>query len=284
MSKNQLSSRREMLMTAGVLAVGAASTGILSVKEAVAAEAKAPRWAMVIDIRRCTGCRTCTVACKAEFDTPLGSWNAVVKEVEMGEYPDINKDFIPRLCNHCEGNKKDGEPPCVKYCPEKASGGRAKFITPDGRKIRYRKGSTYRRPDGMIMYDNSLCIGCGKCIKHCPYGARSFNKRLTAGKSPLDNGISKCSFCQHRVDKGVEPSCVNACPNNARIFGDLNDPGSEVSQLAKKFNLIKNRVDTTLLAEEGTLPHVFYIDPNDALGHYKITKENKMAEFRDQIL
>ncbi len=284
MSNNRLSSRREMLRTASVLAVGAASTGILSVKEAVAAEAKAPRWTMVIDIRRCKGCRTCTVACKAEFDTPLGSWNSVVKDVEQGEYPDIKKDFIPRLCNHCEGNEKDGEPPCVKDCPEKASGERAKFITSDGKKIRYRKGATYRRPDGMIMYDNSLCIGCGKCIKNCPYGARSFNKRLISGKSPLDNGISKCSFCQHRVDKGVEPSCVNACPNNARIFGDLNDPGSEVSKLAERFNLTDNVVESTLLFEEGTQPQVYYIDPNKSLGMHKITKKNKLAEFRDQMV
>ena len=153
MSNNQLSSRRDMLKTAGVLDVGASSTGILAVKEAIAVEAKAPRWAMVIDIRRCKGCRTCTVACKAEFDTPLGSWRSVVKDVERGQYPNIKKDFIPRLCNHCQGNDQDKEPPCVKICPEKASGERVRFKTASGKKIRYRTGATYKRPDGMILFE-----------------------------------------------------------------------------------------------------------------------------------
>jgi len=283
MSNNQLSSRREMLRTAGVLAVGAASTGMLAVKEAMAAETRAPRWAMVIDIRRCKGCRTCTVACKAEFDTPLGSWNSVVKDVEQGEYPNITNNFIPRLCNHCQGNDQDMEPPCVKICPEKASGERVKLKTASGKKIRYRTGATYKRPDGMILLDNSLCIGCGKCIEACPYGVRSYNKRLISGKDPKKNGIVKCTFCQHRVDKGVEPSCVNACPGKARIFGDLNDPGSEVSKLAKKFDLTDNTVESNLLFEEGTQPQVYYIDPDKSLGAYTITKENKLAEFRDQI-
>ncbi len=284
MEAQKTGSRRDVLKTAGAIALGAVAASAFKAGEAVAAEKKAPRLAMVIDLRRCTGCRTCTVACKSEFDVPLDSWNAVVKEVEMGKYPNVKKDFLPRLCNHCAGDDKDGVPPCVKVCPEKESGVRMKFKTPDGKKIRYRTGATYKRPDGVIMFDNALCIGCGKCIKDCPYGARSFNKRLVSGKSKLDNGITKCTFCAHRIDQGVIPACSNACPNNARIFGDLNDPDSEVSRLAKEFKLLGNTKKTTLLPEKGTVPMVFYIDPNGSLGAYKITEKNKMAEFRDKIV
>jgi tetrathionate reductase subunit B len=283
MSVKESSSRRQLLKRSGAAAIGAVAAGAFGIRPAHAArKKKAPRWAMVIDLRRCTGCRTCTIACKAEFDTPLDSWNAVIKDVETGEYPNIRLDFLARLCNHCAGNEKDGIPPCVKECPEYPKNRRV-FVTADGKKIRYRDGATYKRPDGMILFDNSMCIGAGKCIEACPYGARSFNKRLPAGKDPTKFGISKCSFCQHRVDKGVEPACVTACPNKARIFGDLNDQNSGVSRLAKEFGLLKNRGQTTLLPEEATFPHVFYIDPESVLSRYKITKENKMAEFRDKI-
>jgi len=283
MSVKYASSRRQVLKRGGAIALGAVAASALAPSQALAATRKtAPRWAMVIDLRRCSGCRTCTLACKAEYDVPLDSWNAVVKTVEHGQYPNIRADFLPRLCNHCEGNDADGVPPCVKICPEFPKE-RKVFVTAEGKKIRYRNGATYKRPDGMILVDNSLCIGCGKCIDECPYGARSYNKRLLSGKDPKKNGIAKCSFCLHRVDKGVEPACVTACPNNARIFGDLNDPESEPSRLAKEFNLLKNIGQTTLLPEEGTFPHVFYIDPEKVLGRYKITKENKKAEFRDRI-
>ncbi len=283
MNENQIVSRRKALKTAGVAVAGAVAVVALGTKTAEAAKKKAPRWAMVIDARRCTGCRTCTIADKAEYDVPLGSWQTVVREVEMGSYPNVGKTFLSKLCNHCEGDAKDGVPPCVKICPEKESGVRKKFVTPDGKKIRYRTGATYKRPDGMILIDNSLCIGCGKCIKACPYGARSFNKRLIAGKSKLDNGISKCSFCRHRVDNGVVPACASACPNKVRNFGDLNDPGSEVSKLVKEFNLLKNRKKTTILPEEGTKPMIFYIDPKGALSKYKVNSENKMEEFKGVI-
>ncbi len=280
----EASSRRQLLKRSGAVAIGAVAAGALGVKPALAAKKKkAPRWAMVLDLRRCTGCRTCTLACKAEYATPLDSWRAVVKDVEIGGYPDIQMDFLPRLCNHCEGNEKDGFPPCVKVCPEFPKNRRV-FITPEGKKIRSRDGATYKRPDGMIMYDVSMCIGCGKCIDACPYGVRSFNKRLPSGKEPEKNAIVKCSFCVHRVDNGVEPACVTACPNTARIFGDLKEPGSEVFKLAKEFGLLKKSEKTTLLPGEGTRPQVFYIDPKGSLSRYRITKKNKMAEFRDKIV
>ncbi|NQU64802.1 MAG: 4Fe-4S dicluster domain-containing protein, partial [SAR324 cluster bacterium] len=124
------------------------------------------------------------------------------------------------------------------------------------------------------------CVGCGSCIDACPYGARYFNPLVKAGGDSSENAIGKCTFCQHRVEKGVLPACVNTCPGKARIFGDLNDPTSEVSKLVKKFKLSKNSV---LLPEENTLPQVYYIDTKGVLTIYKFNKATKQAEFMDQI-
>lgn len=263
MSENVALSRRKMIKGAGALALGAAA-GLAPISKATAARGKAPRWAFIVDLRRCTGCRTCTVACKAEMNTPLGAFRAAVYDQVVGTFPKTEKHFLPRLCNHCEGNKEDGIPPCIKDCPEYPKD-RRQFITPDGKKIRYRGGATYKRPDGMVLFENELCTGCGKCITACPYGARSWDKLLISGKDSTKNGIAKCTFCQHRVDNGVVPSCVNMCPQKARIFGDLNDPNSQVSKLVKEFGLLENRDKNTLLPKENTVPMLFYIDPRGAL-------------------
>jgi tetrathionate reductase subunit B len=150
-------------------------------------------------------------------------------------------------------------------------------------KERYRTGATYKRPDGMILLDMSLCIGCYKCIDACPYGVRSIDPfvKLTRADREKDLGVGKCTFCDHRVDKGIVPSCVNTCQGGARIFGDMNDSSSEVAKLIKEFKLDKNRKTSTLLPDEKTMPHVFYIDPNKILARYKIAKETKEKEFRD---
>lgn len=275
-------SRRDMLKTSGVVSAGVVAGGFLGVSKANAINKGLPHWAMVIDLRRCVGCRGCTVACKAEHDVPLGKWRAVVKQMEIGKYPKTKKFFLPRLCNNCGGGKEKF-PPCVRTCPEFPKN-RRKLVTSDGKKHRYRDGATYKRPDGFIVLDNSMCIGCGKCIKGCPYGVRSFNPRLIAGKDPKKHGIIKCQFCHHRVDKGLVPSCVNTCQGGARIFGDLNDLDSEVSKLAKEFKLLENRGKTTLLPKKGTEPFVFYIDPDNVLKNYKINPKNKEAEFSDQVV
>ncbi|MBC8463997.1 MAG: 4Fe-4S dicluster domain-containing protein, partial [Deltaproteobacteria bacterium] len=109
-------SRRQVLKGAGAAALtGAAS--LMSAGTAMAAGAKTPRWAFVVDLRRCIGCRACTVACKAEYDVPFGAFRAAVYEGVVGEYPNPQKLFLPRLCNHREGNKDDKGPPCVQECP-----------------------------------------------------------------------------------------------------------------------------------------------------------------------
>jgi len=280
MSSNNTLSRRELLKKGSAVAAAVAATGIMP--SGAKSAKKVPRWAMVIDLRRCIGCRGCTVACKSEYDVALGRWNTVVKNVEWGKYPKPQKHFLPRLCNHCAGDpKKEWQvPPCVEKCPEAKSGKRMKMG-----KVRYRTGATYKRPDGMILLDMSLCIGCYKCIDACPYGVRSIDPRvkLTRPDREKDLGVGKCTFCQHRVDKGLVPACVNTCQGRARIFGDLNDPNSEVSKLVKEFKLLENRETTTLLPEERTMPHVFYIDPHRVLARYKIGKKTKEKEFKDQF-
>ena len=178
------------------------------------------QYGMVIDIRRCIGCHACSVACKSEFDVALGVNRSWVEYVEKGTYPNVGRSFLPRLCNHCS------EPPCVYVCPTNA---------------------TYKRQkDGVVVVDQGLCIGCKYCLQACPYDARYLD--------PNTGWADKCDFCIHRVSKGVEPSCVSTCVGGARIFGDLNDPESEVSKL-----VAKNRV-TVLRDEMGTFPNVYYID------------------------
>jgi len=117
MSKNLSLTRRQVLKGAGAAALtGAAS--LVPTARASAAGKKAPRWAYIVDLRRCIGCRACTVACKAEFAVPLGAFRTAVYEEVTGTFPASEKHFMPRLCNHCEGNQEDKVPPCVKICPE----------------------------------------------------------------------------------------------------------------------------------------------------------------------
>lgn len=274
-------SRRKFLGGVGSAAAGAAALATPSVT-LEAAQSKAPRWAMVMDLRRCIGCRACTVACKSENRVSLGRFRAVIQEKTMGSFPNTKKAFLPLMCNHCKGNEKDGVPPCVKACPE-YPGKRAKFKTADGKTIRYRTGATYKRPDGLILIDKEKCIGCGKCIDACPYGVRSFDPFVKAGGDPTKQAADKCDMCAHRVDNGVEPSCVNTCQGRARIFGDLNDPNSQVSQLVKQHNLATP--ENVLLADKGTNPHVFYIDPDNILKTlYTQRKKGKLDHFVDQIV
>ena len=271
--------RRKIL--GGSAAVAGAAAFTAPAMKAKAAKAKVPRWAMVMDLRRCIGCSACTVACKAENEVSLGRFRTVIQRKTIGTFPNVKKVNLPLMCNHCEGNEKDGVPPCVKVCPE-YPGKRAVYVNPDGKKIRYRTGGTYKRPDGLILIDVEQCIGCGKCLDGCPYGVRSFNPFVKAGLDPTKQAADKCDMCMHRLDNGLEPACVNTCQGKARIFGDLNDPNSEVSKLVKEHNL--KTPDNVLLAEKGTEPRVFYIDPDNLLKTaYTAREKGKLDHYVDTL-
>jgi len=211
------------------------------------------KWSMVIDLRKCVGCDSCTVACIAENKLPPGVVYRPVIQEEVGTYPNVRRRFIPRPCMHCDN------PPCVPVCPTKA---------------------TYKRPDGIVTIDYDRCIGCRYCITACPYNARTFdfgefytkdkgnhdimpyedvdtyeygeNWERQKGKSPVGNA-RKCHFCMHRIEKGMLPMCVVSCIGRATFFGDANDPKALVSELIGQPNVMR------LKEELGTRPSVYYL-------------------------
>jgi tetrathionate reductase subunit B len=180
----------------------------------------AVKYGMLIDLRRCTGCMACQVACKAENDVPLGIFRGWVTSTERGTYPKVKKYFLPRLCNHCD------KPVCMEKCPVKAIS---------------------KRADGVVLVDRSKCKNLKMCVKNCPYGALSTN--------PMENKAEKCTFCIHRVEAGIVPSCVNTCQGRARIFGDMNDSTSEIARLMAGHKTI------TLTPHTGG-PNIYYITPD----------------------
>lgn len=238
-------SRRSLLKKAGA---GAATVTVVAAAPTTARAAKQEvRYAMVIDTRRCSGCQACSIACKTEFEVPVGGFRSWVEHIEVGKYPKVERRMLPRLCNHCS------EPPCVDVCPLKD------------------KKATYKREnDGIVVVDESKCNGCSKCVEACPYDARFMNPYKGDPKVHKGNGVAdKCDFCLHRVSQGVAPSCVNTCPGKARIFGDLNDPTSEVAKLVEEFDT------TVLLRHEKTKPSVFYIGAD----YLEARRDKKAAEY-----
>lgn len=246
--------RKDFLKSAGVavssLAI-AATTGC-SVKK-TSEKKSAVRWGMVIDLKKCVGCRACTVACKAENHTPPGVAYNVVMEEELGEYPNVTRRFISRPCMQCEKSS------CTLVCPT---------------------GATYHREDGIVAVDYDKCIGCRYCIAACPYGARSFdygenypetpygaepspeygeNRIRKKGKSPIGN-VRKCTFCLHRITKGLPPACSATCIGQAIHFGNLNDPEGKCMTHGEKIQeLLTKRSHMRLKEELGNEPSVYYL-------------------------
>jgi tetrathionate reductase subunit B len=211
------------------------------------------RWAFGVDATKCIGCLRCVEACKIENDVPRNAHNfrtwveryvylegdeharidsqqdpvniAASGSEEHFRFADRYRDekvekafFVPKLCNQCTN------PPCVQVCPV---------------------GATYVTEDGVVLIDEEYCIGCRYCIQACPYGVRYLNE---------EKGVAdKCTWCYHRITKGLQPACVEVCPVGARIFGDLNDKQSEISEFIRE-----NRVQV-LKPETGTAPNVFYV-------------------------
>src|SRR5438067_844443 len=177
----------------------------------------------LIDNRKCIGCHACTVACKSEHEVPIGVDRTWVKYIEKGEFPNTRRMFTVMRCNHCEWA------PCVTICPVTA---------------------LYRRADGVVDFNSERCIGCKSCLQACPYDALYID--------PDSNTAAKCNFCTHRLDAGLQPSCVVVCPEQAIIAGDLDDPTAEIARLLDRFPVQVRK------PEKGTRPKLFYIEADQA--------------------
>lgn len=246
-------SRREFLKGVGSAAVLAA--GIAPPGAAAALNKPQVRWGMVIDRKRCVGCRACMTACKAENHTPPGVVYNVVMEEESGTFPYVTRQFLARPCMQC------AVPSCTAVCPT---------------------GATYRRPDGIVVVDYDKCFGCRYCIAACPYGARCFDyghnyapelapperqpspeygeyRARKKGQSPMGN-VRKCTFCLHRITKGLNPACAETCIGKAIHFGDLNDPEGQCRLHGEKLqDLLTKRQPYRLKEELGNEPSVYYL-------------------------
>lgn len=224
-----------------------------------------PRWAIAIDLDKCSGCEACAVACAAENNLPPGDpqdaalgrlmrWLQMLPEFE-GEYPHVTGSVTPMMCPQCQN------PPCAYVCPVSA---------------------TYTNPEGIVAQIYWRCVGCRYCVNACPYTLKWFNWKqpqwpgsLAEGTNPdvelRDKGVTeKCTFCHQRLqraretaraeDRGLNPedyvpACVEACPARGMIFGDLDDPDSEVSRLARNPRAFR------YLEELGTNPKIVYLRP-----------------------
>lgn len=181
------------------------------------------RYGFIIDNRKCIGCHACTTACKSEHQVPVGVNRTWVKQVEKGTFPNTRRLFSVMRCNHCT------DAPCVEICPVEA---------------------LYFREDGIVDFDKRRCIGCKSCMQACPYDALYID--------PDTHTAAKCNYCAHRVDLGLEPACVNVCPEHAIISGDMENPETEIAQL-----LAREQVSVRK-AEKATQPNLFYIDADEA--------------------
>jgi Fe-S-cluster-containing dehydrogenase component len=250
--------KRRDFMKNTIVAIAGASVPLSALelvdpKEVLAANPDI-HWAFLINTHTCVGCGFCVKACKTENDVPFNAnvsrtWveryvytkddrryidspkaaqdGYIDARIDLGEQlgmKEIDADnvgkafFVPKLCNHCAA------PACTQVCPV---------------------GATYKTDDGVVLVDRSWCIGCGYCIMACPFGARFFH--------PIEKTVDKCTFCYHRITKGLETACVNACPFGARKMcniRDINDPTTQI--------ILNDRVGV-LKDEFGTKPQAFYI-------------------------
>lgn len=177
------------------------------------------KWAMVIDSAKCFNCKACIIACQLENRVSVGHYRNWVKTNPLESA--LGMHFQPGNCMHCDN------PTCVEACPT---------------------GATFKDPrDGVVKVNSDLCIGCGSCIPACPYGARY--------RHPDSKIVDKCDYCEPRRKSGRLPACVEVCPTRARVFGDLNDPESEIARLHRTKKTIR-----IIHPETDTHPAMYYIE------------------------
>jgi molybdopterin-containing oxidoreductase family iron-sulfur binding subunit len=198
---------------------------------------------MLFDVDRCVGCGACVMACKVEHGTQQGIYWSSIFFKETGKYPHARMSAIPAGCMHCQNA------PCIHACPT---------------------GASYHNEMGMSLVDSSKCVGCRACTNACPYMARHYNYN-SMDANPYFEGfeltpfeqvhasehkkgtVEKCVMCEDRVARGEQPACVKTCIARARVFGDLDDPNSEISRMIKEKNAHP-------MAEHiGTEPNVYYV-------------------------
>ncbi len=231
----KLEDRREFLKTGAVVAGVTLGPGVLlySVAHSRAPEEGASsrqRWGMLIDTTKCgDGCNDCVTACNTENGLSGHTGPQDSQWIRKVDIKDLRTGYVqslPMMCQHCEN------PPCVDVCPT---------------------GASMKRADGIVLVDRHSCIGCRYCMMACPYKARSFvHEPLTNQNPEVPRGkgcVESCTFCVHRVDRGETPACVEACNSSGSggmLFGDLNDPDSEVARAMKANNTVEVREDLRL--------------------------------------
>jgi len=211
----------------GVMLYGIGKSSTANARPLDVAVSSDVRWGMLIDLNRCdSGCDDCVTACATEnglrgHGRPAtdAQW---IRKVELKDPKTGNNNSLPVMCQHCEN------PPCVDVCPT---------------------GASFKRADGIVLVDKHTCIGCRYCMMACPYKARSFiHEKLTDQRSYAPRGmgtVESCTMCVHRVDNGENPACVDAC-SDSMIFGDLNDPDSNISRELAKHGGTQIRADLRL--------------------------------------
>jgi len=244
-------SRREFLRWAAfagaaIVAAGSTPFALEAIRggEAQGTPERRRRWTMLIDLRRCDGCKKCEVACRKEHNVPEGqNWLKVFTlTAASGTF------FLPRPCMHCEN------PPCVKVCPVNA---------------------TFRTADGLVLIDEGRCIGCRYCMAACPYDVRVFNWQTPDPPEPpqalspdpvhghLEHRrgvVEKCMFCAHRLKAGRLPACVEGCPMLAIYFGDANEDFVSNGYERLRLSTVLSSQQTFRYKEElGTEPRVYYL-------------------------
>lgn len=234
LARREFLGRGAAVAAAGVtLAPGVMLYGAAQAKPADQAVTSAVRWGMLVDTSKCSnGCNACVDACNTEHG--LGNEKhsnelqrtQYIRKVELRNKATGETHSLPVMCQHCE------TPPCVDVCPT---------------------GASMKRADGIVQVDRHICIGCRYCMMACPYKARSFvHEALTDQRPHTPRGkgcVESCNMCVHRVDEGREPACVEACAadgGKAIIFGDLNDPNSEIAMRVKTYASTEIRADLGL--------------------------------------